>query len=46
MFFGDQVSHLTASLKNFHYEVIAGAGHSPHRDKPQETLAALRALLT
>ena len=27
------------------YTVVAGAGHSPHRDKPDETLAALRGWL-
>ena len=28
------------------YVVIEGAGHSPHRDRPDETLAALRSWLT
>ncbi|CAN5130724.1 alpha/beta hydrolase [soil metagenome] len=28
------------------YVVIEGAGHSPHRDRPEQTLAALRAWLT
>lgn len=45
MFFGEQVAHLRAARENFHHTVIAGAGHSPHRDKPEETLAAVRAFL-
>ena len=31
-----------AALPNVDYVVIEGAGHSPHRDRPEETLAALR----
>ena len=33
---------LAAALPNVDYVVIEGAGHSPHRDRPEETLAALR----
>jgi pimeloyl-ACP methyl ester carboxylesterase len=33
---------LAATLTNTDYVVIEGAGHSPHRDRPEETLAALR----
>ncbi|UDF14034.1 alpha/beta hydrolase [Antiquaquibacter oligotrophicus] len=32
---------LAAENESIDYRVIAGAGHSPHRDKPEETLAVL-----
>ena len=33
---------LAATLTNVDYVVIEGTGHAPHRDRPEETLAALR----
>lgn len=36
------VETLLAANPLIDYVVIEGAGHSPHRDKPEETLAALR----
>lgn len=36
---------ITAANPLVEYRVIAGAGHSPHRDRPEETLAAIRAFL-
>lgn len=36
---------LTAANSLLDYRVIAGAGHSPHRDRPDETLAELRLVL-
>ncbi len=36
---------LAHSLTNVDYVVVEGAGHSPHRDRPEETLAALRSWL-
>ena len=45
MFWGDYATNMLAANENFSYEVIDGAGHSVHRDKPAETMAALRAFL-
>ncbi len=45
MFYGDYAADMLAANENFSYEVIEGAGHSVHRDKPAETMAALRAFL-
>lgn len=36
---------LVAANGNVAYRVVAGSGHSPHRDRPEETLALLRAWL-
>ena len=36
---------LAADNPNLSYVVVPGAGHSPHRDRPEETLAELRAWL-
>ena len=33
---------LTAANPLLQYRVVAGSGHSPHRDRPAETLALLR----
>ena len=33
---------LTDANPLIEYRVVAGAGHSPHRDKPEETIAAVR----
>lgn len=45
MFCGDYAEAMLAANENFSYEVIQGAGHSVHRDKPAETMAALLAFL-
>lgn len=45
MFCGDYATDILAANENFSYEVIEGAGHSVHRDKPAETIAALLAFL-
>lgn len=42
MFSGEYATGLLAANSHLSYEVIAGAGHSVHRDKPRETIAALR----
>ena len=36
---------VVAANPNVSYRVIAGAGHSPHRDRPDATLAAIRAFV-
>ena len=45
MFCGDYATDMLAANENFSYEVIEGAGHSVHRDKPAETMTALLAFL-
>jgi len=45
MFYGDYATDILAANENFSYEVIEGAGHSVHRDKPAETMSALLAFL-
>lgn len=42
MFSGDYAAGLLAANSHLSFEVIPGAGHSVHRDKPHETIAALR----
>lgn len=42
MFSDEYATGLLAANPHLSYEVIAGAGHSVHRDKPRETIAALR----
>jgi len=42
MFYGDAATQLVATNHNVTYQVIPGAGHSVHRDKPHETIVALR----
>ena len=46
MFCGSYATDMLASNQNFSYEIIDGAGHSVHRDKPSETLEAMRAFIT
>ena len=36
---------LTAANPLVEYRVVAGAGHSPHRDRPEETIAAILSFL-
>ncbi|MFT4220646.1 MAG: alpha/beta hydrolase [Microbacterium sp.] len=43
--FRGEVSEAVLANPRFSMTVIAGAGHSPHRDKPDATIAALRAVL-
>jgi len=38
-------AELVAANPNIEYVVIPGTGHSPHRDRPEETLAAIRSFL-
>jgi pimeloyl-ACP methyl ester carboxylesterase len=45
MFSGDYAADMLAQNAHFSYEVIPGSGHSVHRDKPAETIAAIRAFL-
>ena len=45
MFCGDYATDTLAANENFSYEVIEGAGHSVHRDRPAETMSALLAFL-
>lgn len=45
MFCGDYATDMLAANENFSYEIIEGAGHSVHRDKPSETMRALLAFL-
>ncbi len=39
------VEAITAANPLVEYRVIAGAGHSPQRDRPEETIAAIRSFL-
>ena len=41
MFFGDYAKNLLKSNHLLRHEVIEGAGHSVHRDKPAETIDAI-----
>ena len=45
MFYGSYAEDMLATNRQVSYEIIAGSGHSVHRDKPAETIAALRAFL-
>jgi pimeloyl-ACP methyl ester carboxylesterase len=45
MFYGDYAENLVAASDYITWEVIDGAGHSLHRDKPQATIQALRAFI-
>jgi pimeloyl-ACP methyl ester carboxylesterase len=45
MFYGEAVEELLAFNPNWTYEILSGAGHSVHRDKPEETLQAVRRVL-
>jgi len=38
----DSAQSLVASNPNLSYVVVPGSGHSPHRDRPDETLSLLR----
>lgn len=43
MFYGDYAKALLADNSQLSYELIAGAGHSVHRDRPHETIQAILA---
>lgn len=45
MFTGDHAEELLKANPRMTHTVIAGAGHSPHRDRPEATLQALREFL-
>lgn len=45
IFDGPLASEVLASNDRVRMTVVAGAGHSPHRDKPEETIAELRRVL-
>lgn len=45
MFCGDYATEMLEANENFSYEVIPGSGHSVHRDKPAETMAAMLGFL-
>jgi pimeloyl-ACP methyl ester carboxylesterase len=38
----ESAQSLVASNPNVAYVVVPGSGHSPHRDRPEETLSLLR----
>lgn len=42
MFTGDHAEEVLAANPSIHHVVIEGAGHSVHRDRPRETLDAIR----
>jgi len=41
LFTGDVAEHVLAANANISMSVVAGAGHSPHRDKPEDTIRQL-----
>jgi len=45
MFTGDYAKNLVAGNDNLQWDVIPGAGHGVHRDKPHETIVAIRNFL-
>jgi pimeloyl-ACP methyl ester carboxylesterase len=45
MFYGHEAAAMMAAHTTWSYDLIAGAGHSVHRDKPAETIASLRGFL-
>jgi pimeloyl-ACP methyl ester carboxylesterase len=46
MFCGEYATDMLAANSHFSYQVIEGAGHSVHRDKPAQTIAAILGWLT
>ena len=46
MFFGDYATGLVGQNRNIQWHVIAGAGHSLHRDKPADTIARITEFLS
>ena len=45
IFRGKPAEQIMAANRRLSMSVVTGAGHSPHRDKPAETIAALLAAL-
>jgi pimeloyl-ACP methyl ester carboxylesterase len=45
IFRGKPAEAAVAANRHFTVSVVAGAGHSPHRDLPEATMAALRAAI-
>ena len=45
MFYGHEAAAMMAAHDTWSYDLIPGAGHSVHRDKPAETIASLRGFL-
>ena len=45
MFYGHEEAAMMAANTSWSYELIPGAGHSVHRDKPAETINSLRKFL-
>jgi pimeloyl-ACP methyl ester carboxylesterase len=45
IFLGKPAEEIMAANRRLTMSVITGAGHSPHRDKPAETIAELRRVL-
>lgn len=45
MFYGHEAAAMMAAHDTWSYDLIPGAGHSVHRDKPVETIASLRGFL-
>ena len=45
MFTGPHAEEILAANPSFQLQVIEGAGHSVHRDRPEETIQALEAFL-
>lgn len=45
MFYGEEAAALLAANPHWSYELITGAGHSVHRDKPEETISSIRVFL-
>ncbi len=45
MFYGHEAAAMMAANTSWSYELIPGAGHSVHRDKPAETMSSLRKFL-
>lgn len=41
LFTGDTAEEVLSANKNISMSIVAGAGHSPHRDKPDETVRQL-----
>lgn len=45
MFCGDYAARMLQANEHFSYEVVPGAGHSVHRDKPGDTVTAITKFL-
>ena len=46
MFYGQEAAAMIAAHTTWSYDLIPGAGHSVHRDKPEETMESLRRFLS